>query len=124
MRKRLGALAMAGVTAAATVAATSPAHALSTGWVYLVYPTWLGNCPNASVAGIQAATDYSSTNWDMGDDIVYLKVALNRANRVNANLMCKKFGRIVGYQVVTRGDIVPTRHGQTIWLGPSGWRRN
>ncbi len=123
MRKRLGALALAGTTATAILAAP-PAEAASTGWIYLVYPSWYGNCPNGKVAAIQAASRHTSTNWDAGDDIVYLKLDLNRRNTVNANLMCKRGRHIIGYQTVTRSDLVPTRNRQTIWLGPAGWRRN
>ncbi|MEW2253224.1 hypothetical protein AB0907_38615 [Streptomyces sp. NPDC006975] len=28
------------------------------------------------------------------------------------------------YQAVARYDVVPTRGGQTVWIGPGGWTRN
>src|SRR4051812_41591787 len=82
----------AGLLAAPQVVSPPKAQATSYGWVYISFPTWLGNCPKGGkVTGIQAYTNYWSTNWDTGDDIVYGKVALNQRNVIIANVFCSKW---------------------------------
>ncbi|MFI1385973.1 hypothetical protein [Embleya sp. NPDC020886] len=103
--------------------AAVPANAASTAWVYIAFPTWMGNCPNGgSVTKIQAYTDYWNTNWDVGDDLVYGKVALNQRNTIIAKVYCNKWPGY--YHDVYRNDVVPTRGGQTLFVGPAGWSRN
>jgi hypothetical protein len=74
------------------------------------------------VTGIVAATDYWSTNWDWGDDLVYGKVALGQRNNINATVYCNKWPGY--YRYVFRNDVVPTRNNQTLWVGVGGWTRN
>lgn len=101
----------------------SVAQATTFGWVYISFPTWLGNCESGGkVTGIVAATDYWSTNWDWGDDLVYGKVALGQRNHVNATVYCNKWPGY--YRYVFRDDVVPTRNNQTLWVGATGWTRN
>ncbi|MFD0267427.1 hypothetical protein ACFVGY_12640 [Streptomyces sp. NPDC127106] len=123
LKKLSVALSVLGLALSGTVATQGTAQAASYGWVYISYPKWLGNCPNATVTGIQGYTDYWSTNWDWGDDLVYGKVALGQRNTVIGNLFCKRPGGGY-YQAVARYDVVPTRNGQTVWVGPTGWTRN
>ncbi|MFC8676701.1 hypothetical protein ACFUEN_28950 [Streptomyces griseorubiginosus] len=114
-----------GLAVSGVAATEGTANAASYGWVYIAFPKWLGNCAsgNGKVTGIQAYTDYWNTNWDMGDDLVYGKVALGQRNTVIANLACKT-SRGGYYQYVFRDDVVPTRNNQTVWVGQTGWTRN
>ncbi|WP_069766815.1 hypothetical protein [Streptomyces sp. LUP30] len=123
LKKLSVALSVLGLAFSGVAASQQAAQAASYGWVYISFPKWLGNCPNASVTGIQAYTDFWSTNWDFGDDLVYGKVALGQRNTIIANLFCKRPGGGF-YQAVARTDVVPTRGGQTVWVGPAGWTRN
>ncbi|MEU7381835.1 MULTISPECIES: hypothetical protein [unclassified Streptomyces] len=123
LKKLSVALSVLGLAISGVATTQGTAQAASYGWVYISFPKWLGNCPNATVKGIQAYTNYWSTNWDMGDDLVYGKVALGQRNTIIGNLLCKR--RIGGYyQAVARYDVVPTRNKQTVWIGPGGWTRN
>src|SRR5215467_2758096 len=75
------------------LATTTPASAYSYGWVYLVFPTWEGNCPyGGSVISIHAAVGPYDDTWsggDSGDDIIYPRVALGQWNKVDAAVLCK-----------------------------------
>jgi hypothetical protein len=124
MRRKISAALMSvGMALGVAVTAQAPAQAATMGWVYISFPTWLGNCESGGrVTGIQAATDYWSTTWDAGDDLVYGKVALGRKNKVIATLYCNKWPGY--YRYVARYDVVPTRNNQTLWVGNAGWTRN
>lgn len=117
-------LSALGLALSGVAATEGTAQAASTGWVYIAFPKWLGNCANGgTVTGIQAYTDYWNTNWDWGDDLVYGRVGLGQKNTIIANIFCKK-GRAGYYQYVARYDVVPTRNNQTVWVGQTGWTRN
>ncbi|MFD5826263.1 hypothetical protein [Lentzea sp. NPDC060358] len=124
MRRRLMAALSAAVMMAGLVVGQGSAQAATTGWVYISFPTWLANCESGGrVTAIQAYTDYWSTNWDTGDDLVYGKVALGQRNKIIATVFCSKWPAGY-YRYVARTDVVPTRNNQTLWVGPAGWSRN
>ena len=121
--KRLGRMvAICTFAVAALIGGSIPASAASTSWVYLVFPGWLGNCPSSSVYGVQASVgSLWSTNWDLGDDIVYGKVYVGTGQSLSYNLMCRKYGRVVGYQPGSV-TIRPPAGTRTIFAGPAGVR--
>lgn len=124
LRLALGTAVAASALTTATTASAPQARAVSYGWVYVAFPSWLGNCPGSSVAGVQAdVSGLWSTNWDLGDDIVYAKVRLGANNTLNYNLMCKKGRYLTGYQAGS-ATIRPSRTKQTVWVGPAGVRYN
>jgi hypothetical protein len=110
-----------------SIAASAPAEAYSYGWVYLVFPTWLGNCPaGGSVYSIEAAVGPYDDVWsggDSGDDIIYPEVALGQTNEVDAAVLCKNGSRSYWNDAV-HATFKPTRTKQTFWVGPAGTTHN
>lgn len=110
----------------------SPAQA-ATGWVYVSFPKWLGNCPGGgSVFAILASANGTWTTggkFDWGDDLVYAKVNLGRYQEFSAQLWCAKSPgkskpeRFNVSHAVT-ASIRATRNNQTVWIGPNGVRYN
>lgn len=128
MIKRIlvGAVAAASVVLPVGLVSGNTAEAAGTGYVYLSYPTWAGNCPSGgSVRGLYGAVD---TLWatpaggDWGDDLVYAKVRLGANSTVSMQPICyRPWYRGGSYRgVVTQHVIKATRSGQTFWLGPFG----
>lgn len=108
----------------------APANA-ATGWIYISFPKWLGNCPaGGSVFAILASvggTWSTGGRFDWGDDLVYAKVNLNQSQSVSAQVWCAKSpGRTkperfnVSHSVSQ--TIKPTRNNQTVWVGLNGVR--
>ena len=115
---------MVGMLAAFTVLVAAPANAASYGWIYMSFPSWLGNCSGSAISAVQASnSNIWSTNWDYGDDLVYGKVRLGANQTMSYNLQCKRYGRVVGYHA-GQAVIRPSRSNQTVWMGPGGVRYN
>lgn len=118
--RRLFAVLSVATIALMTPLMASPAEAASYRWVYIVFPSWQGNCPLAKTYGIQASvSNIWSTNWDYGDDIVYGKVKLNSNQSLSYNLQCKRGSRVTGYQAGS-ATIKPRSDTRTIFVGPNG----
>jgi hypothetical protein len=127
LRNRLITLFFALAAAIApAVVLTAPAQAATVGNVYISFPKWEGNCPNGgSVQRIWASDGLQTWNWDAGDDLIYGKVYLGVTNSIQYELFCQTTWYGLGYyQPGTWTNFVPTRNGQTIWVGPWGWTRN
>jgi len=111
----------------ATFATSAPAYAYSYGWIYLSFPTWLGNCPGGgSVYTIMAAVGPYDDVWsggDSGDDIIYPKVAMGQTNQVAAAVLCKNGNRSYWNDAVV-ATFKPTRNNETVWVGPAGSAHN
>jgi hypothetical protein len=113
---------------ALAVGFAEPASADELGYVTLVFPTTLGNCPQGGrVVGVRAAvgTTWSTGwGWDSGDDRVYARVRIQwRPQIVVGGAMCSgsartKWRYYYGPRVVQRID--PVRAGQIFRLGPVG----
>uniref|UniRef100_UPI003D8A083A hypothetical protein n=1 Tax=Gordonia sp. B7-2 TaxID=3420932 RepID=UPI003D8A083A len=129
-RSAIAMLVALSIAVGGATVATPPAQAI-TGWIYISFPKWLGNCPaGGSVFAILAAVGNTWTTggkFDWGDDLVYAKVNLNKSQQVSAQVWCaKKPGktkpeRFPISHAVTQ-SIKPTRNGQTVWVGLSGVR--
>lgn len=128
MRRRIAVLSVVVFAAlgVGTVATAVPAYAYSYGWVYLVFPTWLGNCPGGgNVTWIKAAVGPHDDVWsggDGGDDIIYPEVALNQWNSVDAEVFCSNgYGSYYNY---VHSNFYPVRNNEAIWVGSAGWTHN
>ena len=125
-RLTVAALAASAIALPAVIAQPAPAEAASTGYVYLAYPTWAGNCPNGgSVTVLYGAVDNlwsTPPTGDIGDDLVYAKVRIGANSTVSMQPRCNrswaKGGPYMG--VPSQHVIKATRSGQTFWLGPVG----
>ena len=127
----LRALAAAVALAACLVAlaAPAPASAARIG-IYVVAPTWLGNCANSQLGG--SVRELHVSNWtpgattyahDAGDDIVWIGASSYTTNNIVVQPFCFGWwGRRGG--AASSHSIYPTRHGQTFWVGPWGVRKN
>ena len=128
MRRRLAALMVTLATAGGgfAVLGAAPAQAYSYGWIYLVFPTWAGNCPNGgSVTYISAAVGPHDDTWsggDGGDDIIYPRVAMNQWNTVDAEVFCSR-GALSNYYPI-HSSFYPSRNNETVWVGPDRWWHN
>ena len=129
-RRVLAALVTVGVAlglSGTAVAVAGPASAWTAGYIYVSFPTWLGNCPQGgNVIGINAAVDGMWSGGDWGDDLVYPRVRLNDWNTISAQNFCRQWGRPGGgyWAPATSTRFYPTRNNQTVWVGPAGWQRN
>ena len=117
----VAALVLGGVLIAAPQASAANGH------IYVSLPTWLGNCPRGgSVKELHVTTwtpAVSDYQHDKGDDLVYIKVALNESNTVVSQPVCRNGSKSYPGTPST-DEISPSRSGQTWWLGPKGVRHN
>jgi len=122
----LGAFGVSGKAEAATYA-----------YVYISFPTWMGNCPgggsvraiNGSVTGQNTPNSWNLNEWDMGDDLIYARVALKKPNKVSVGVWCGKAARsrpgiLARAAHSVSNTITPTRANQTVWVGNRGVRYN
>ena len=105
----------------------------ATGYIYIAFPTWLGNCPKGgSVTIINATTGPYGELWstpaggDKGDDKIYAKVLFNTNNLVTYQNFCRKgiLGLSSYWDAAWQVTIRPTRSGQTFWVGRLGQSHN
>lgn len=125
-RRLVGALVALMATTTMVVALnTEPAEAADVG-VYIVMPTWAGNCPGGGSVVRVTAQGYwgvnSSYAADWGDDIVWLKVGLNQSTQIIGNVQCLR--TVKGKPMYYNGpavsvDIRATRSGQAWYIGPN-----
>lgn len=124
MKRALAAFAL---VVASLAGVTGPAQASTVGNVYIAFPKSQGNCPEGgSVMSVWAENGLQTWNWDRGDDTIYGKVNLGRTNTIRYELLCVGDHWWEGwyYQPRTETSFVPTRSGQTVWVGPSGSTHN
>lgn len=131
-RKRLR-LAVLLVFVMCLVGLTANAASAATGYIYIAFPTWLGNCSKGgSVTSINATTGPNGELWttppggDNGDDLIYAKVAFSTNNKVSYQNRCRKgfLGISSYYDAGNTVTIYPTRAGQTFWIGLWGQSHN
>jgi hypothetical protein len=115
-------VAVLAVLVASLVGVSVPAQAADAN-VYVVVNN--GVCPAGSqVRGIllnDAQSGFTTTSWDNGDNIVYPRVRLGVRNQMSIQARCDKkvalfFWQPTAYRTVV-AYIVPTRAGQTFWVG-------
>lgn len=120
-RLALGVLATFALLAGLLTVNPAPSTA-STNGVYVVAPKWWGWCPdirglkNVVVAVSVTNTTTGHSMSDLGDDIGWSNVALNRSNTLHVNVGCSRGHGSTGTVVTIR----PTRHKQTFWVSPGG----
>ena len=132
LQRRTALFFAAAVLVISSFGVSAPTAHASTGYgyVYVSFPTWLGNCPyGGSVRGIYAANGYlwsTPPTGDWGDDLIYPKVLFYSNNPISFQNFCYRpwwqggTYRAPAWQVT----IYPTRYGQTFWIGPWGQRHN
>lgn len=99
------------------VGATSAHAAAANGGIYVVTPTWWGNCTSTGVAGLATVNSYvgHSNPGDFGDDIAWMPVRLNTSQSVQIKVSCKRLGWAAGSNI--SATIRPTRNGQSFFFG-------
>lgn len=97
--------------------ATSAHAAAANGGIYVVTPTWWGNCSGLGVAGLATVNSYvgHSNPGDFGDDIAWMPVRLNTSQSVQIKVACKRLGWAAGSNI--SATIRPTRSGQSFFFG-------
>lgn len=111
-----------------SLVSVAPAQA-ATGWVYISFPKWLGNCPAGgsvfAILGSVGGTWTTGPKYDWGDDLVYAKVNLGANQQVSAQVWCARSpgnsrpsAATVTHSVMR--TIKPTRNNQTVWVGLNG----
>ncbi|MFJ4264660.1 hypothetical protein ACIPYU_19645 [Paenarthrobacter nicotinovorans] len=110
------------VAVASVVGFSAPAQAADA-YAYVVVNNNV--CPSGSqVRGIllnDAQSGYTATSWDNGDNIAYPRVRLGVRNQLSIQVRCDKkvalfFWQPTGFRTVV-AYVVPTRAGQTFWVG-------
>lgn len=110
------------VAVASVAGISAPAQAADV-YAYVVVNNSV--CPSGSqVRGIlinDAQSGFTTTSWDNGDNIVYPRVRLNVRNQLSIQARCDKkvglfFWQPTAYRTVV-AYVVPTRAGQTFWVG-------
>ncbi len=110
-------LAVAMLALTGTVGVTSAQAASANGGIYVVTPTWWGNCTQFGVAGLATWNLYvnHSNPGDYGDDVAWMPVRLNTSQSVQIKVICKRTG-VQGGSTIS-ATIRPTRNGQTFFFG-------
>ncbi len=134
VRRAIAASVLSAAAVVGTWSNVGEAHA-ATGHVYISFPTWQGNCPaggsvraiNGSVTGTTQVYSWELRNWDVGDDLIYPKVLLNKPNRASVGVWCGKNassrpGVLARASHAVSVVVTPKRNNQTIWVGPRGVR--
>lgn len=126
---RVVAVVVAAALAVAGAFTTAPAaHASGATYIYLVMPTWQGNCPGGgSPVWVGAASWSSSTSAsaaDWGDDIVYLRVGYYETVHITGNVICRTWWGLQYNGPAVSQYIYPTRYQQAWYVGPNGATHN
>ena len=107
----------------ASLVAAPQASAASNGGVYIVASKSWGWCPNVSGFNNRPlhmhAANFTSgdSRSDSGDDVIWVGVRMNQANRVSVNVGCS----LGYYSTGTTITITPRRNGQAFYVAPSGY---
>jgi hypothetical protein len=116
------AIAVLAVVVSSLVGFSVPAQAADAN-VYVVVNNGVGPA-GSQVRGIllnDAQSGFTTTSWDNGDNIVNPRVRLGVRNQLRIQARCDKkvalfFWQPAAYRTVV-AYIVPTRGGQTFWVG-------